>query len=211
MTGIASTMTSSDPTHRLLEKAKAGDRAAFDELAGRFKPRIEHFIRSQLGTRLGRAVEVDDVLQETLFKAFRAIGTFEWRDEDSFVHWLGVIAENTIRHAARDVKQAPEIPLPAEIETADESHGTLLRRDERFDRLQGALDALDPVFRKVIVLARIEGLPVKEVARRIGRSPNATSILLYRAAIKLKEIFGDTESLSLPRRSLQDRGNTDGP
>ena len=43
-----------------------------------------------------------------------------------------------------------------------------------------------------------------------ARSPNATSILLYRAAIKLKELFGDTESLSLPSRRLEDRGSRNG-
>ena len=84
-----------------------------------------------------------------------------------------------------------------------------LRRDERFDRFQRAFDALDPDSRQVIFLARIQGLPIKEVARRLERSPNATSILLYRALVKLKGFFGDTESFRLPRRSLRQEGEGD--
>ena len=55
-----------------------------------------------------------------------------------------------------------------------------------------------------IRLARLEGLPVKEVARRMHRSEKATSVLLVRAQLKLKTIFGDTESLHLPQRSLEE-------
>jgi RNA polymerase sigma-70 factor (ECF subfamily) len=120
-----------------------------------------------------------------------------------------VIAENNIRQAARQVRHGSMAPLTGDPGGEEASGGTSLRRDERFDRLQAALDELDPDSRKVIVLARIEGLPIKEVAKRMGRSPNATSILLYRAAIKLKERFGDTESLSLPLRRPVDRGSSD--
>ena len=121
-----------------------------------------------MGARLERSVDVEDILQETLLKGFRAIETFEWRDEESFAHWLGVIAENSIKYAERPLKNGPPVPLPADLQAEDVSRGTNLRRDERFDRLQGALDQLDADSRKVVVLARIEGLPIKEVARRIG-------------------------------------------
>jgi RNA polymerase sigma-70 factor (ECF subfamily) len=202
-------MARADQTRRLVREAQAGDRAAFDELAARFRERVERFVRSQLGVRVHQTFEVEDILQETWLRAFQSLGAFEWRDEESFVHWLCVIAENNIRHAARQVRHGPTAPLTDDPRGEEASGGTSLRRDERFDRLQAALDELDADSRKVIVLARIEGLPIKEVAKRMGRSPNATSILLYRAAIKLKERFGDTESLSLPLRRLVDRGSTD--
>jgi hypothetical protein len=39
----------------------------------------------------------------------------------------------------------------------------------------------------------------------MGRSPDAVTHLLLRALDKLRESFGDTESLHLPPRSLEDQ------
>ena len=80
------------------------------------------------------------------------------------------------------------------------------RREERLSRLQEALEALSPEHREVIRLARFEGLPLREVARRMGRSPGAVRQLLWRALQALKASFGDTESLHLPERGLEDGG-----
>ena len=50
----------------------------------------------------------------------------------------------------------------------------------------------------------MEGLKVREIAERMGRSESAVKNLLFKATKKLKESFGDTESLNLPDRSLED-------
>ena len=81
-----------------------------------------------------------------------------------------------------------------------------LRRNERFDRLKDSLESLSPEHREVILLMRIEGLPVEEVAKRMNRSPKATRQLLWRALKDLRESFGDTESLGLPERRLGEEG-----
>jgi len=77
-----------------------------------------------------------------------------------------------------------------------------MRRDERFERLQAALDSLSPDHREVITLARLKGLRGEEIAKRMNRSPNAVAQLLSHALKNLKEAFGDTESLHLPLRRL---------
>jgi RNA polymerase sigma factor (sigma-70 family) len=74
-----------------------------------------------------------------------------------------------------------------------------MRRRERSARLEEAIASLTPDHRRVVELCRIEGLAVKEVAERMGRSPNAVSMLLLRALRELKTRFGRTESLTLPR------------
>jgi RNA polymerase sigma-70 factor (ECF subfamily) len=89
------------------------------------------------------------------------------------------------------------------------SAGRALRREERFERLEKALRGLSPDHREVIVLARIEGLQMKEIAERLGRSNSAVKNLLLRALKELKSSFGDTESFHLPDRSLKGKGGTD--
>ena len=78
-----------------------------------------------------------------------------------------------------------------------------LRRGERFDRLQEAINRLRPDYREALMLVRIEGLKIKEAARRMNRSPKAILHLVARALKRLKEAFGDTESLHLPPMHLE--------
>jgi RNA polymerase sigma factor (sigma-70 family) len=87
-----------------------------------------------------------------------------------------------------------------------------MRREERWERLEKSLAALSPDHREVIRLARIEGLEVREIAARMGRTPSAVKNLLLRALKELKRSFGDTESLRLPGgRSLEaEKGGADG-
>jgi RNA polymerase sigma-70 factor (ECF subfamily) len=85
----------------------------------------------------------------------------------------------------------------------DATPSKAMRRDERFDRLQSAIDRLSPDHRRVILLARIEGLQVKEIAKLMQRSESAVKSLLLRALKALQESFGDTESLGLPDRRLK--------
>lgn len=203
-------MTSSENSRELVERAERGERAAFDELVDRHKGRIEALIQTRLGKALRTDVSLHDVMQDTLLKAFVAIDGFRWHDEDSFMRWIGTIAENVMRSAARRHQRARTAKLDSNHPGQDDSPGRTLEREERFDRLQQALELLDPDSRKVIVLARIQGLPVKDVAEQLNRSPNATSILLFRALVKLKSYFGDTESLSLPARRLEEREGEDG-
>ena len=71
------------------------------------------------------------------------------------------------------------------------------------------MDGLSPDHRKVIELARLEGLKIQDIARRMQRSPGAVKQLLSRALDQLKSRFGDTESLNLPGRALKARGGED--
>jgi RNA polymerase sigma-70 factor (ECF subfamily) len=192
-------------TEILVARAQAGDRPAFDEIVRRYRDRLGKQIRARLGAKLKAKMEVGDVLQETFSVAFRSIGKFRWRDEESFYRWLGGIAEHHLLSSSQK-KAWDEIRLTRDVSGAGLSPSKALRREERFDRLEDTLSSLSEEHRKVILLARIEGLPVAEIAARLKRSPGAVKMLLARALLRLKESFGDTESLGLPRRSLEAEG-----
>jgi RNA polymerase sigma-70 factor (ECF subfamily) len=193
----------------LVRRAQGGDRSAFDELLRRERAPVEAWVMAHLGPKLAVRIGVDDVLQETFLWAFRGIANLRWSGEESFRHWLVSIAKHVIQKEARKGKQVLG-ELDGDVVGPQASPSKILRRDERFDRLEDALQGLSAEHRRVIELARVEGLPVEEIARRTGRSPNATSQLLRRALKKLRERFGDTESLGLPDRPLSVGGDTDG-
>jgi RNA polymerase sigma-70 factor (ECF subfamily) len=196
------TMVQEDKSQQLVRKAQEGDRAAFDALISRYRKRLEALILSRLGAHLQLHVEVEDVLQETLIRAFKDVDRFGWQGDESFLRWLGGIAEHVIRTVAARYSKREKLRLDREQPADRVSPSKMAQRHERFDRLEEALQGLSEDHRRVILLARIEGVPIKEIARRMNRSESAVKNLLLRALVNLKSGFGDTESFHLPERRL---------
>ncbi len=198
-------MQPTDIEKELVKGAHAGDRSSFDRLCAEIQPRLAAFVQSRLGEGLRSRHEVEDVVQETLLRAYRSLARFEWQGEGSFLRWASSIADLLIR----DLGRAAARPVNAPLELAGNLPGNAsppevgLRREERFDRFERAYRALSPEHQEVIRLVRLDGLPVSEVAERMGRSQSAVRHLLLRALGKLREAFGDeTESLHLPARRI---------
>jgi len=196
-------MTCERPLFDLVQKAQAGDRDAFDHLARQVEPRLDALVRSRMSKEMRAALEPADVLQETLLRAHGAIARFRWDGDDSLLRWLGAIAENVILNVTKRLARRPALRLERDVAAAGASPSKALRREERFDRLEEALRGLSADHRTVIRLSRLEGLPVRDIAARLGRSEAAVKNLLLRALKALRASFGDTESLGLPARRLR--------
>lgn len=199
---MAETMIEKHLIRKLVEHARGGDRQAFEALRARYAARLRSSVESWARFQLGPPLDADDVLQETLAVALEALPRFEWRGEDSFYLWLCGIARRVVSKHTRDAVKGQGPPLKRDVPAAGPSPSRALRRDERFDRLQGAIDALKPEYREVIRLARIEGLKVAQIAERMNRSSDSVKHLLARALKELKKGFGDTETFHLPHRNL---------
>jgi RNA polymerase sigma-70 factor (ECF subfamily) len=200
----ASAMPDREATQSTIQRAREGDRGSFDSLVADSRASLEAHVDRRIGRYLRGRVEPEDVLQETYARAWRSIAGFRGKDSSTLLGWLKGIAEHVIldlisRHKRKDIIYVEETPDSPDREPTP-SKG--LRREERFSRLQKALDGLSPEQREVITLVRIEGLKIKEAASKMHRTPNAATKLLIRALKKLKDAFGDTESLHLPPRGL---------
>ena len=162
-------------------------------------------MQRRIGRFLSRKIEVEDVLQETFLKAFQSLRTFENRGDDAFYVWLKGISENLLLYWARQHQRRDQMQLDRDLEGSDTSPSRSLRREERFERLQAALSDLSSAHREVILLARVKGLTLKEIATQLGKTPEAVKSLLWRALEKLRAAFGETESLRLPDRRFESR------
>jgi RNA polymerase sigma-70 factor (ECF subfamily) len=202
------TMAAEDRIQILVDQARQGDRAAFDDLVHGYRDRLKSMIHSRLGVHLRQTLDAEDILQESFLWAFRSLPRFQWRGENSFYRWLCSIAEHVILKAANRRERDHKLPLACEPPGDEVSPSKVMRRNERFDRLQGSFDDLSSDYREVIMLARVEGLRIAEIARRMNRSQEAVKKLLRRGLKKLREGFGETDSLHLPDRSLK-CGETD--
>jgi RNA polymerase sigma-70 factor, ECF subfamily len=172
-----------------------------------------------MGRKLARHVPLEDAVQDVWTRALDSLPRFEWQGKGSFFRWLGGIADNVVKNHARRHLGTPrgtECSLEV-LGTGNETflvedrrlgkRGTTpsrtLQREERLARLETALEKLLPDHREVILLARLQGLRILEVAQRMDRTPEAVRSLLRRALQELQREFGDTESLGLPDRSFE--------
>ncbi len=190
----------------LIERARAGDRAAFEDLTSPVTRTLSARIQRRIGAELQGILDAEDVIQETFVRAFQSMDKFHWQGEGSFQSWLYGIAFKIILHSARERGKWNLLRITREPQAAELSPTHRQRREERFDRLERTLDLLSPEYRRVVQLARIEGLPMAEIARRMKRTPSSVRNLLFRAMKQLRETFGDTESLGLPDRSIEEGG-----
>ncbi len=201
-------MLNENRIEELLERARHGERPALDALDQEYRQDLIAFADSRLRPALRSSLGPEDVAQEALVKAFGALGRFEWRGESSFRSWLFSIAEHLIGNAARK-RSTALATLSIDAPGTDDSPSHAVRKQERFERLEQAMKELRPEHRQVIYLARIEGLKVAEIAKRMQRSPGAVHQLLARAMEQLKHRFGDTASMSLPDKAMDLGSGTD--
>lgn len=187
---------------QLVERVLAKDRQAFDAFFEAFFSRLYRFCAS----RMSDANSVEDVVQETLFKAMRNLHTF--RGEASLFTWLCQICRNEISnwYTKHRRTESPLVSLDDDpgVRAALESLDLELQGDA-VDRLaierivQLTLDYLPDRYGKALEWKYLEGLSVKEIAARLGTGQLATQSLLARARTAFKRGFLEVQQeLSLP-------------
>ena len=178
---------------------QGGGDAAFADLFDKYRSRLAVLIHFRLGPDLSRFMDVDDVLQETLLRAYRDIDKFDYRGSGSFMNWAARIADHVIvdlaRSQGRQKRQAevvrfrsegnPAGPDPVDYQTPSR----IFRENEDLAHLIQTLNLLSDDYRTVILLAKVEGLTTREIAERIGKPPEAVALLLHRAIKRLRSIM----------------------
>ena len=187
----------------LVERAQSGDHGAFERLVESHRERVRRFVASRAKLYLGPQIDPDEIAHETFVTAFGAISRFQWQSDGSFFRWLCGIAKNQLMKTAERAQEHDRLGDDEDARECGESPSKSIRRDERLSRLQQAVDDLPADYAKVVRLARIDGLRIKQIAERMDRSTDSVKHLLARALIRLRDSFGDTESLSLANRTLE--------
>jgi RNA polymerase sigma-70 factor (ECF subfamily) len=140
--------------------ARTGDRDAFDVLATAAMPRL-------LGTArrlLGDALAAEEVVAEALFRAWRAMRSF--RGESGFATWAHRIVVRVVadRYRAEARRRRHERASAASAATSAASSRARAEARETAERLRGAVEALPPTQRLVLLLVAWEGLDLRDVA-----------------------------------------------
>src|SRR6266567_341220 len=123
-----------------------GDEQAAAELVRRHARALARFLA---GAGAFEA-DVDDLVQETFIRAFRAVGKF--RGQCRFRTWLLTIGGNVLKDAHRRAKRARVVPLEDELRSTEGDPHEHTVAGEAEGRLRDGLRALPRLQREVFLL-----------------------------------------------------------
>ncbi len=162
----------------------AGDERAAATLVERHAQAISRYLWS---AGAGRS-DIDDLVQETFFRAFRKLET--WRGDASVRGWLYTIAGNLHKDAFR--RSRGRVVLSIEDHDAADSAGdpdAEYAAADAADKLREGLGRLPRLQREVFLARAQEGLEYDELARRLGTTPGAARVHYHHAVKRLKELI----------------------
>jgi RNA polymerase sigma-70 factor, ECF subfamily len=175
----------------VVEKAKEGDRSAFEKLYTLYKIPVH-----SLCLRLTRDVlDAEDLTQEVFLQVYRKVTSF--RGEATFGSWLYRVTTNVALMHLRK-RHLEKIPLDVlEPENASRVPASGAGRRHGCDPVERiallrALCRLSKGRRTLIFLHDVTGFTHNEVAQILGVPVNTSKCLLYRAHRKLRETLGGT-------------------
>ena len=180
------------PDIALVERAKAGDTAAFEVLVRQYERQI--FRTAQHITQ--NREDAEDITQDVFFKAFQKLEQFQGNSK--FSTWLVRIAVNESLMRLRKRKTSKTVSMDQDVETEE---GSIPRdfaewrpnpeqnysQSELAEILRKTIAGLPPGFRTVFTLRDIENLSTEETAEALGLSVPAVKSRLLRARLQLRE------------------------
>lgn len=173
-------------TADVLERLRAGDPRAFEDLVTAYQHRVFAVAYRMLGSR----AEAEEAAQEVFLRAHRGLADF--RGEAKLSTWLYAITSRfclsrlasgqaRFERARRDQAVLADLPSP------DGGAPEVLERREAEATLHRAIAELAEDRRIMVVLRDLEGLSYDEIAESLGLTLGTVRSRLHRARMELKE------------------------
>ncbi len=177
-----------------LAEVKGGDSDSFGRLYEHIAPALLTWAEFRIRPEQRQHVDTSDVVQEVWFRAWRQMESFD-PEATPFRFWIFRIAKNVLLEAVRKTRRADVAGAgtTAKIQQLGELQDTMtavsmrLSRDEGLAAFRHEVDALPEEERKLVVHCGLEGLPLGEVAERLGISTEAAGKRWQRLRARLAE------------------------
>jgi RNA polymerase sigma-70 factor, ECF subfamily len=203
----------SEETRRLLGRAQAGDRLAFEQLFERHRSYLCRVVASRLDPKIAARFDASDVVQEAQLDAYRRLPDYLARRPMPFRLWLRKTAQERLVMARRQHLEAHgrslrrERPLPERSSlllaqpflAAGSTPSRQLDRDELARRVRQAVARLPEADQEILLLRTYEGLSNQEVACLLDLDPATASKRHGRAILRLHRLLIE-EGLSESQR-----------
>ncbi|HTM46682.1 MAG TPA: sigma-70 family RNA polymerase sigma factor [Polyangiaceae bacterium] len=180
---------------RFIERLRARDERAFNELVLAYQERVFGLVLRMLGQRS----EAEDMAQEVFVQVFKAIDQF--RGDAKLSTWIYRIAVNLCKNrnvylarrqsrkqdefelAEHDIVQARSVQSSVDLEPPDQ----LVQGQELERIVHAAIARMDAEFREVLVLRDVEDLSYEEIMDITGLAIGTVKSRIHRARLQLKE------------------------
>ncbi len=181
-----------DPDAQLMLKFKEGDKKSLEELMEKYQKLVINTAYRLIGDR----TEAEDIAQEVFLRVYNRSRSY--KPQAKFSTWLLKITKNLCLNRLRGKRRHPVVSLDSLVETeegkvlrdipapAQARPDVLLERKELQKLIKESIDSLPPKQRMVVVLAKYDNLPYREIARVMGCSVTAVKLRLHRAKVTLK-------------------------
>ena len=169
----------------LVDRLRAGDREAFDDIYQRYFKRVYAFLDKRLGNR----ADTEETTQEVFTNIFSSIDSF--RGDAPFAAWIFGLTRRTLSARFRR-KRHPTVPLFEEDENSSytsltaggQAEASPLENyefSECTDRLDHVLEhELSTIQRRLFEMHHLESMPISEIAKTLGKSEDSVKSGLYR-------------------------------
>jgi RNA polymerase sigma-70 factor (ECF subfamily) len=165
----------------LVERARAGDDAAFAVLFEQFHAPILNYLHRMVSDR----ALAEDLTQDTFIKAYKALP--KTKPDLAFKAWLYRIATNTALSHLRRGKIVQFLPFIGEREHGDERVDRTVTRQTDIEQV---LNQLPKHYAAVLLLRHYQGLSLAETAEALDITENAAKLRLFRARKAFAQIYG---------------------
>jgi len=168
----------------LVERCRAGDGDAFEELYRLHSPRIYSLTCRMTGS----PQEGEDLLQDIFLHVHRKLGSF--RGDAALGTWLYRLAMNQCLDFVRSRQARMKVVTGGFDE--DGSNEPVAARDMPVARLdlERAVQRLPDGYRAAFVLHDVEGLDHKQIAGLLGISEGTSRSQVFKARLKLRALLG---------------------
>lgn len=165
---------------RLIKLVLAGETASFCELV---RPHRQQLIRVALRV-VGNPEDAEDVVQDSLLKAFIKLHTF--RSDARLSTWLTSITINQARMLLRERGRAKLEPIEYHVDSLstsgkEASPASFAERWEWHELVHRAASRLKPKYRSVLVLRDFEEVSTAGAAKKLGITASLVKTHLHRA------------------------------
>ena len=179
----------------LIQEAKAGSQSARGELFEQMSPALQGYLRRKVGQRLGRAVSISDIAQESFLRSFDELGRLErGAGMDDFKGLLYQHAQWLLGKAARKNRDflgesVVGSPLPATLRDrqASMTTGEVTRADRR-GWLQRQIERLGPEDAQILQM-RGRGMSFDEIATELDLQVATAQKRCLRASRRLRTLL----------------------
>jgi RNA polymerase sigma-70 factor, ECF subfamily len=169
-----------DAERELLRRCAEGDRAAQTRL---FREQVRR-VHGLLFRVLGPSGAVEDLIQETFIRVFRALPQF--RGEAQLSTWIGGIALNVAYgHLRSHAPPTVRLELVPERRADDADLDEQMEAREGLRRVYEILDRMEPRLRVAFTLHAVDGRPLRDVAALMSATVVATKARVWRARREL--------------------------